>query len=156
MYSCKKQRILRILITILTVLIICFIFCQSLMPGEVSGEESGRVVAFLNRITTLVGLGEPFTQAFVRTCAHFSEFAVLGISLVLTYRSYFSKSANIIFLTPLSFTLIAVADECIQLFSKGRAFQFSDIAIDFCGALCGSLLIFILMLLKKKHSKATN
>lgn len=156
MYSYKNQKKYKILTTVISILIITFIFCQSLLPGKVSGEESGRIVAFLNNITSLLGLGDLFTQSFVRTCAHFTEFAVLGMSLCSMYHFYFATLRKNIILTMISFTLIAVSDECIQLFSADRAFQISDICIDICGSLCGCLFIVLIIRLNRKSHKTKN
>lgn len=147
MIASKKQNIKRIIYTSITLLIICFIFIQSILPGDISGAESSRVLAFLNSITGFLGLGNVFSHSFVRTCAHFTEFAFLGLFSFLTYSTYSLKRISSVFTTILTYPLVAVIDESIQLFSQGRAFQFSDILIDIAGGTTGFLLgvIFILI-----------
>lgn len=152
----KKHKVISIIMIIISIFIVAFIFSQSLLPGKVSGEESGRVLRFLNGILTQIGMSPFLTHSFVRTAAHFSEFAALGTSLFFTTIS-FGKNCLYSAVVSLSTSLIvASADECIQLFSEGRAFQLSDILTDFLGAFLAVLLIYsvfyVIRLIKRKRS----
>ncbi|MBQ8001649.1 MAG: VanZ family protein [Ruminococcus sp.] len=150
----KKQVILRMLTTALTVLIVGFIFFQSLKPATESSSASGRVVALLNSITTALGLGQPFSQPFVRTCAHFTEFAVLSISTLAMLRTYSVKHKQGVLISTISTLIVAVCDECIQIFSDGRTFQLKDICVDFLGGISGCLLLLlILYIISKRKSR---
>lgn len=154
----RNSYIKRALLTLITLGIIGFIFGQSLLSGEKSSEQSGWVVAFLNSISSALGLGEIFAHDFVRTCAHFLEFALLSASALLMYFSYIIRKPVAILSDVLTCPVVALIDECIQLFTKDRAFQFSDIFIDVSGATCGLLVtlfiyLFVTRILMKKNKE---
>lgn len=152
----KKTIAVRIILTILTVLVVVFIFSQSMLPANESSAESGRIVKFLNKICVFLGIGEVFTQNFVRVCAHLAEFGVLGVLLFLTVSSYTEKVKLRFTLTPLFYLSTAVADECIQLFSEGRAFQFKDIFIDLTGATLGAVFVYVILLIISRRKQKSN
>lgn len=153
----KKKQIFRVITTILTLLIIAFIFYNSLMPAGESSQSSGRVLRFLNGICEFLGLGSLFTHSFVRTLAHFSEFAVLGASSLLMYLSYLGFKVRDLILALATVLSVAITDECIQLFSAGRTFQFEDIFVDFSGGTLGAsflfLIIFVVKIIKRRRYK---
>lgn len=154
----KRQLIFRIISTAVTIAIIGFIFFQSMKPADISSNESGRVVALLNSITEFLGLGQPFEQGFVRTCAHFTEFAVLGVSLLIMFNTYLKKPNKCFLFSVVSSALIALCDETLQIFSDGRTFQLKDILIDSLGALCGSLIMLFVLwsIVRNKAKKSKN
>ena len=114
----------------------CFIFCRSLQPSEVSSEESASVLSLAQKIL-------PFMTMFViRKMAHFVEFAFLGVLLFFTFRSFGRK-----IVLPALGTGLAVssADEILQLSSEGRSGQVSDVFLDFSGVLFGIVLCWFLV-----------
>ena len=149
----KKCTIKRIISTFFTVLIITFIFWQSMKPASESSVSSGRVVTLLNNIFSTLGMGEPFTQNFVRTCAHFTEFGILGLSLCFMFNTYIEKMKTTFVFSLITSVLVAIFDECIQLFSYGRTFQLKDIIIDTSGALI-FIMLTSLLLYKAKRNKS--
>ena len=152
----KKHKTISVVLIIISVLIVAFIFSQSLLPGKVSGEESGRVLKFLNDILASIGMPPFLTHSFVRTAAHFSEFAALGTSLFFTAVSFGKKCLYSALVSLSSSLFVACTDECIQLFSEGRAFQLSDILTDFLGAFLAVFLLYslfyIISFIKRKRS----
>lgn len=85
------------------------------------------------------------THKFVRKAAHFSEFALLGFlsaGLLLWVSDHlYSMSPWKTWLYPAAFTLLyAASDEIHQIFTN-RGPRFTDVLIDFVGALFGILLI---------------
>lgn len=153
MTTYKKQVIKRCILTFITLLIIIFIFMQSMKNAAQSAAQSGRVLAFLNSVLSALGFGITLTHSFVRTCAHFSEFALLGASLTAMYKSYNIRVGLIPLYSIISSAFIALSDECIQLLSDGRAFQFMDILIDISGALAGTIFIVIFILILNRNKK---
>lgn len=154
MNFCKRVGLKRIIFTISSIIIIGFIFLQSFKPGAVSSSDSGRVLAFLNKIASCIGFDNPFTHEFVRTCAHFTEFFVLGMSLLFMYRTYFKKLLVNDVVSTVSASVIALCDECIQLFTEGRAFQVADLLIDTAGAFSSVVIISALIFIcVNKHRK---
>ncbi len=145
----KEKIILRIALTTITLAIVIFMFTQSLMPATASSAESGRVVALLNKICSLIGLEPLFSQNFVRTCAHFAEYCLLGISSFYMYLSYIDKRKNSYVTSFISCIAVSFIDESLQLFADGRTYQWKDIIVDNCGALCGLLLTLLLAVIIK-------
>ena len=69
--------------TVCTVLLICnlvFIWGNSLLPAEVSGQISGSLKAFLDGLFS-PGEAAPSGDGLLRKCAHFAEFGALGLLL---------------------------------------------------------------------------
>ena len=69
--------------TLCTVLLICslvFIWGNSLLPAEVSGQISGSLKALLDGLFT-PGEAAPSGDGLLRKCAHFAEFSALGLLL---------------------------------------------------------------------------
>ena len=135
------------MLCVVSLLLIIFIFSNSMQTSTVSNASSGRVMAFLNNICMFLKLNFTFTQEIVRTLAHFSEFGLLGVLSVLTFLSFFGIKAKSLILSVVASVFTAITDECIQLFSDGRAFQFSDLVIDFTGSLLGIVGVFLIALL---------
>ncbi len=146
---------LRILMTILTLFFAALIFANSAQSGETSSEHSGRVVNFLQSMFDSLGLAITVSPYAIRKLAHFVEYGILGVLLGLTLRSYTKNVLKCVFI-PLFFGLAAaVTDECIQLFSPGRAGMIQDVILDFFGMVCGlaASLIFIILYDTKKASR---
>lgn len=120
-----------------------FIWCHSLIQGPESALESGRVVALLRPVFEAVGILDVDVMTFVvRKCAHFSEYAVLGVMATGLWRSLPTRRRPPAWLMALGISLVPVADECIQLFVPGRTGALRDVLIDLSGAATG-LLCFL-------------
>ena len=136
---------------IMTLLWVVVIFSFSLQPGEVSGSLSG---SFLNKVLEWFALGvfeklEEMPQEqldmwhmILRKCAHFTEFAVLGVLSSLTLLQ--TKVSRRVLMTMVFCLAVAVMDEILQLFVDGRAGRFVDVMIDGTGALSGIGVIGVL------------
>lgn len=72
----RKKQI--VALTILVVVVLMFIWGNSLVPGETSGEISDGVTAFIARV---LGIESETMGHYVRKAAHFTEYAVLGITI---------------------------------------------------------------------------
>lgn len=141
----------RVLFTILSAFCVCFIFTRSIMPAGKSSQESGRILMLLNSITEFFGMGSIFTQFIVRKCAHFVEFGVLSACLFGMYRTYMKGLIKVSVFTSLSYLLVAIIDEFIQLFSFGRACRFADVLVDCSGGTATLIfLLFICVLINRK------
>ena len=139
------------IITILLVLTLAFIWGNSLLPREISGAASDRVMERMNRIAGAMGLGEDFftvmadqdgdgveepTSRLVRKMAHIFEFAVLGALLWLRLEGMHRR-------VPWAFALgisAAAMDETLQIFSH-RGSQLRDVLIDAVGTALGIAII---------------
>ncbi len=145
-----KHKISTAVVFILTLLLLIFIFSNSLRNGENSDLQSSSVTEFINEVTQSLGIDMTVSHSFIRKAAHFCEFALLGLlmffDLLLSLTSFFSKSTKqLILCTAISPSIsfaVACIDETLQLFSEGRAAQLSDVLLDTCGAICGSIVAF--------------
>lgn len=140
----------KMIFTILTFVWVAVIFSFSLQPGEVSGDMSG---SFLRKILEWFAPGVfeqldtmpqeqlEFWHTVLRKCAHFSEFAVLGVLSSMTLLQTKLSRRGLI---AMGFCLaVAAMDETLQLFVDGRAGRVVDVMIDGAGAGCGVLAVII-------------
>ena len=139
----------KIIFAILTLLWVAVIFSFSLQPGEVSGDLSG---SFLNKVLEWFAPGlfeklETMPQEqldmwhmILRKCAHFTEFAVLGVLSSLTLLQ--TKVSRRVVMAMAFCLVVASMDETLQLFVDGRAGRVVDVLIDGAGALAGIGMIF--------------
>ena len=88
------------------------------------------------------------SQDFIRTCAHFLEYAGLAVLIFNALYQTFGFSRPV--LSVIISAAYAANDEIHQLFVEGRAFQLSDIAIDTLGAASGVIVLILLIKLVSK------
>ena len=143
MIRTRKQ--LTICITLLCVNL-CFIWGNSLLPGEVSGAISG----WLRQLLLGAAPEGPDTgHGLLRKLAHFTEFASLGLLLswlfgILQRKKWFVWSL-------LSGIAAASLDETVQCFVPDRGPAIKDVGIDTLGVCLGVVIIYIIR--KQKKSK---
>lgn len=138
---------------LLVIAVMVMIFCFSAQTGEQSGAMSGRVTAWIidlfvpdfeemaaqeqESLRYTVGL-------VIRKLAHFSEYALLGFSLMLHIAQIQKK-------TPVRLpwlwawgigTLYAASDEFHQGFVADRGPSVIDVMIDSSGVIVGVLILF--------------
>ncbi len=149
--------------TALLILLLAFIWGNSMLSIETSGALSDAVMARMNAAAQWVGLGENFfsfmTDAdgdgveeadsyYIRKAAHVTEFAALGALL----RSMQEKNGRRRSLRAFGIAVICAAvDETIQVFSH-RGSQFRDVCIDAAGAALGLGIAALVELNKKKKA----
>ncbi|MBQ4425239.1 MAG: VanZ family protein [Lachnospiraceae bacterium] len=122
---------------------IAFIFLHSLQTAEISAQESGALLALLQKFFPSL------TMFLIRKAGHFFEFFVLGVLFVLTARCLRAlsqppkRSPRFPFWAPAAAGLIiAACDEAIQLGVEGRSGELRDVFIDFCGVLMAAALLW--------------
>ena len=104
----------------LTVIIICLIWGNSLVPASGSNGLSLSVLDAVRDALASLGLPVGWVTNFVvRKTAHFCEY----LALVLV--------------------LVPSIDETIQLFVPGRSGQVTDVLLDCCGAATGVALSYL-------------
>jgi VanZ family protein len=109
------------------------IWINSSFSSDLSSSQSGYLVNILSNVLNVfnIEVNVEMLTSFVRTTAHFGEFYVLGV-----FWGYYLLSVK----KPIKYLLFAVLltailDECVQLFSEGRAFELFDIGIDGLGGI---------------------
>lgn len=113
-----------------------FIWVQSLLPGQISGQESGFIARLLAGILGLDTL-PVWLHTCVRKAAHFTEFAVLG-GLWSGYAR--RRPLQCSWLYGLA---VATADECLQFIQPDRGPAVTDMLIDYAGYVCGWILVWL-------------
>jgi len=143
----------------LVVLMLFFIWGNSMLPGTISSAESGFVLKlcrpFVSSIQRLLSAhGSELTEEYIiRKLAHFSEYAVLG---VLMLALFVQPGMKFRVLPPAAACLgAALMDEGIQIFSLGRGPSLRDVGIDFCGAVCGIALCAAAVLIVRRVRTGT-
>ena len=125
------------LCNVLILLILAFIWGNSLMPAEISHAFSQWVKKLLEHIlppqTGIVQEG----SGLLRKVAHFAEFSALGFCLTWRRGILHKKISPAL----LSGAAAAALDETIQIFVPGRGPGITDVLIDSTGVLTGMLLL---------------
>ena len=124
--------------TALLILLLTFIWGNSMLPGELSGAISDWVKDLIAMLFPGAG---PVTSGggLLRKIAHFTEFAALGMCLtwlfaMLQKRSYWPFLCGV---------AAACVDETIQRFVPDRGPSLFDVGIDSCGVLTGIILLWM-------------
>lgn len=131
---------------------VLFILIQSCLPPEVSSAESeavgGWVTSFIPEDTKLFD----FVTEYMRKIAHFTEYGLLGIEVVL-YIAFFTKERKKwVKRSPLVPLTVGFIDETVQKFSK-RGPMIEDVWIDIGGFITFSLLAWGVLLLTYSVTK---
>jgi len=140
-----KRTTPRILISgFLILALLCFIWGNSLLPGEDSGELSGFVGTLLQKLLPSLDFQSDTGMHLLRKAAHFSEFAALGFSFTWFYGMLSKKRLWSLALPLVSGSAAAAIDETIQLFSPDRGPSIKDVGIDTCGVIAGIAVLTLL------------
>ena len=134
----RTERRLRLSKWLIAVLL-CFIWGNSLLPGEISGRISDWVKELLSFLLPGEVPGVTTGGGLLRKIAHFSEFAALGFCLC--WRFGMLEKRKIMALV-YGFGAACV-DETIQIFVPDRGPSPKDVAIDTCGAAVGMALLLL-------------
>lgn len=136
----------------LLVLLLCFIWGNSMLPASSSSALSQWVKDVVNALFGQLDTDITVTShSTLRKFAHATEFAMLGIVIAGLLEWNFKKNCHLFLLAGI---LVAFFDETIQLFVEGRAAQVSDVWIDLGGFFFGGLLAFALgSLWRRWHTK---
>ena len=135
----------------LSVFMLLFIFGQSLLPPNESGEMSGFVMMLLSPLMDLFdGVDPEAFHHFIRKAAHFSEYALFS----LFFTRFCGKIRwNRVILPLFVCVLVAVSDEFLQSFT-GRGSSVRDVVLDFSGALFSFVILWLLSHISfKKENK---
>ena len=162
----KKRRFWVRLFLILSIATAAAIFFFSSQPGENSAELSDGVTLLVANVIRpdLQKLSAAERQRFleslsliVRKCAHFSEFALLGLN-VMCFLRLRRRQRGIPASLPCAAwgiaTLYAGTDELHQMFVEARGPALLDVGIDSAGALSGVLVAVLLLTLLSRKIEA--
>ena len=151
----QKHSIVLTLLLVLSVMVM--IYCFSAQTGEQSGAMSGRITTWvLNLVIPDFSDFAPEKQEAIRSTvgfvvrklAHFSEYALLGFSLMLHIAQIQKKTmVRLPWLWAWGVgTLYAASDEFHQGFVADRGPSVRDVMIDSTGVIAGALLLLWILL----------
>ena len=139
----KTYKHLIIIVMALIAATLAFIWGNSLESVTVSGNFSKSVLKAVRPFfEIIVGKGN-VTEHFVRKTAHFVEFGTLGCEAALFIILRRHTRARQIVIILLAGLAAAGIDEALQLLS-GRGSQVSDVLLDFCGAVTGTVCVLLI------------
>ena len=119
----KNLKVKKILYCVYLLLLISFIFSNSIVSREESANQSGEIVETINEILQKVNSSFQIKDIFVRKLAHFTEFFVLGAS----FFGYFLIDKKVsyinLFYTVFASCIVAMTDETIQYFTGRQLFS---------------------------------
>lgn len=121
------------------------IWGHSLMPADLSSQESAGPAALLMPLLELFGVYDIHVAShIVRKTAHFCEYAVLMVLFANMVRSWRVRiDARLIALTCAVLLVVPSVDEFIQTFVPGRDGAPRDVVLDMCGGLFGLVLVWL-------------
>lgn len=120
---------------------VAVIWGHSLVAGPQSSAESGFFVGLLRPILLALGVaGEESMSFVVRKCAHFTEYAVLGVLVVQNLRVRWPRLRARAPLLVAAAACVPFVDEWIQLSVPGRAGALRDVLLDLSGLATGLVL----------------
>ena len=123
------------------VLMMLFIWGNSLVPGSESGSLSLSVVQAVRHALEMLGMPNAWVTNFlVRKAAHFTEYAVLGVLATNAFGLCRRVQPWQVLAVCLVLVLTPSIDETIQLFVSGRSGQLSDVLLDCCGGVTGAVV----------------
>lgn len=129
----KKQKAITAISWFLVAVCMAVIFALSHQPAEESGELSQNVMGFFAKIfTAFVGL---IGHETFRSIAHGLEYC--GLSLLLFNALYQTTRKPGVILPFAVSVFYSITDEIHQILIDGRAFQFTDLAVDALGSVAG-------------------
>ena len=142
-----------IVFAVLSLVIIAFIWGNSMQSLETSGEKSKVLTEVVKPKVDPENKMESYVvENFLRKCAHLLEFMALGICVGgFTVNLGRLRKERYLSMPLLIVLVVAVNDEFIQSFT-GRGTAVTDVVLDFGGAVLGLVLVALFCLLRKKWS----
>lgn len=158
----ERRRKSRYLIWLFPLVVMIMIFSFSGQQGEESSSMSNIFVNLFLQIRGTLGLFPKFADAelvnlislVVRKGAHVTEYVLLCTSFLTAFwvsgvRGKWRNIGSFVFTFG-----YACSDEFHQLFVPGRAGQFRDVLIDSSGALLLSIIVLLVMCIRRKKNAA--
>lgn len=125
---------------ILIPLTLAFIWGNSLLPGNVSGQISRGLMAWMKSVLSFVGI----THHILRKMGHFSEFAAFGFLCAELFLLWGETGFHRLTTPVLAGLTAACVDETIQIFVDGRGSSLLDVWIDTAGVITGICILYAL------------
>ncbi len=129
---------------------LALIWGNSLLPGPVSGQLSGKLAHYLKEVLPVFSPSDDAESWILRKCAHFGSFFTLGLLLCWMFAMVRTRWSSILGYAAAAGICAAILDESIQRFVPERHGCIRDVILDSCGLLTGiALLLLILYFVKR-------
>lgn len=127
---------------LLLLLILAFIWGQSLQPGTISHGESRRVLALVRQLLGHNFLTDWLTDNKIRRLAHLTEYGTFGLVASLgAWHKWGRECKKYVLALGI---LIASLDETIQYFAGGRTATWHDVVVDAAGVMVGIVVVWLI------------
>lgn len=136
----KNRIIKKLILWILLFGWMAIIFLFSNQNENTSESMSNGVLTFIMRFFSL-----EIDSYLLRKIAHFFEYMILGILIILVIREYKKVTRKQIILGILFCMLYACSDELHQMFIAGRSPHVFDVMIDTFGSMSGIFFFYFLI-----------
>lgn len=154
--TAKTKRNLTAILYIAIVCIIVFIWGNSCVGKEQSGQNSGFFVELANKmfrpLLDRFGVTNSQLSYFIRKLGHFSEFFALGTLISLLFICIKKLTPHYIIHAFSIGLAVAVIDESIQILS-GRGPMVQDVLLDFTAYAIALIIVFGISILVANHKK---
>ena len=140
----NRGLILRIILVLLIIATLIFIFSNSLKNQEASSEDSDAVGGIIAEILPPDTPPGAFVQDNLRSIAHFTEFALLGIECALYVAFFTKRRLRNALISPIFGLVVGFVDESLQYLSD-RAPEISDVWIDLGGFVLLSVITYLVL-----------
>ena len=130
----------------------------SWQPGEETTTLSGEIAQAVHRVIRLFGFEVDITiiHSLLRKLAHPAVFFVAGVLLCwATTRSLprgLHRTALACLIAALAVSALAVLAEAGKLWIPGRHLQWDETLLDVAGAVCGSVVAWVISRLRKDYA----
>lgn len=148
----KKSKMRMRICTALLIGNILFIWCNSLLPGSISGAISQAVRDVLAFLFPGGSENPQSGHGLIRKLGHCAEFCALGIWAGWLLRMLRTKPLKIYGIPLLVGAAVACVDETIQRFVPDRGPSIIDVGIDTLGTALGICIISLISFIKKKST----
>ena len=138
------RRTSRVRWTLLLVLWLCVVWGHSLMPADLSSDESSRFLWLVRPFFEALGnTDEQLMTHVIRKAAHFCENVVLMVIATGLSWAWWGQTVGALAGRLAIWACVPAIDELIQSFSPGRSPQVSDVLLDMCGGVVGMLVAWL-------------
>ena len=145
----ERSKKIKIIVTaVLLGLTLSFIWINSCLTQDASGEESGNIYNLCLPILNFIFGEGVITHAIFRKLAHFSEFFLLGLESNYLYFLINGVKKERLAEVISAGLFVAVIDESIQILSK-RGPAVVDVLIDYSGYILATAIFFCVIFIAK-------
>lgn len=153
----NKKKILRTIPALIWMYLIYWLSDRPALESTAQSEDLTFII--LKAASTFTGFSDAevmdrtmLIEPCLRETAHFAEYAVLGLLVLIAVGAYMKSDGKRAMISFLICFIYALTDEVHQLYIPGRTFQLIDIILDTAGA---ALVMIVFLAVKSIRRKGT-